>query len=95
MRAAPACLMLITFLSCNLLFCQKNVSIDKTSITKSTIQESITHSPKILEKDKIDHLNIVKSSTNKAKTAEARSKVTLEISETVTTSVPRTTLDFF
>ncbi|WP_299222866.1 hypothetical protein [uncultured Aquimarina sp.] len=95
MRAAPAYLMLITFFSCSLLFCQENVSNDKTRITKNTIQESITHSSKIPEKNKIAYPDTLKPSTNKSKIAETNSKVTLEISETVTTSVPRTTLDFF
>ncbi|WP_298320443.1 hypothetical protein [uncultured Aquimarina sp.] len=95
MKTAPAYLMLITFFSCNLLFCQENVSNDKTRITKNTTQKSITNSAKIPEKNKIGHSNTLKSSTNKTKTLETRSKAILEISETVATTVPRTTLDFF
>ncbi|WP_299261597.1 hypothetical protein [uncultured Aquimarina sp.] len=95
MRAAPACLILITFFSCNLLFCQENVSNNTTRINKKIIQESITSSSKIPKKNKIDYFNTLKPQTNKSKTAESKSKVTLEIAETVITSVPRTTLDFF
>ncbi|WP_299442037.1 hypothetical protein [uncultured Aquimarina sp.] len=95
MKAAPACILLITFLSSSLLFSQENISVNKNKIAESTILKSVNHETKLPKEKLNSYTNTSQQSISKTKKTNSKTKATLEMTKTIDTSVPRTTLDFF
>ena len=95
MKAAPACILLITFLSSSLLFSQENVSINKKRTVENIVIKPLNHDSKVPKEKLVSYAHISQQSINKAKKTNIKTKATIEITKTLDTSVPRTTLDFF
>ncbi|WP_378175937.1 hypothetical protein [Aquimarina sp. SS2-1] len=102
MKAAPACLLLISFLSTSLFFAQEHITNSKLETTKNNNQKSIRHSTKTFEEklisytEPLDLSESTNTNTNtKSKKTDIKRKTTLQMTETTQTSVPRTTIDFF
>ncbi|MDH7443994.1 hypothetical protein [Aquimarina sp. 2201CG14-23] len=99
MKAAPACLMLITLLSSSLLFSQENISKENTvkQITKIVVpaknKDSNQQISKTTHYNKIANVSLPENSNvSKVQQVTTKRKAIMEVS---TSTVPRTTLDFF